>query len=112
MKPGDKVTLGLGTHDMEVDAWITFPEIGVTHEEDPNSSPSCTHYRLIKSPIRHSEKMIILCVKKPNHLTGTIIEFRENGWRNEMVLVEFNNKRRWFQTYLLNCPPLGATGKS
>lgn len=111
MKPGDKVTLGLGTHDMEVQAWITFPDLGTTHEEDPNTTPSATRYRQIKTPVRHYERMMILCVKKPNHLTGTILEFRENAWGSELALVEIGTKKRWFSTYLLNCPPLSAIGK-
>lgn len=111
IKPGDKVTLGLGTHDMEVQVWITFPDLGTTHEEDPNSTESCTHYRQIKTPVRHYETMKILCVKKPGHLTGTIVEFRTNAWGSEMALVDLDNKKRWFSTFLLNCPPLSVIGK-
>lgn len=103
---GDTVTLGLGTHDMEVQAWITFPAIGVTHEEDPNSSPSCTQYREIKTPVRHYERMTLVSVKNPKHLKGKVVEIRYDDWGGEMVLIDLGAKQRWFCPFLINCTPL------
>lgn len=106
---GDVVTLGLGTHDMEVQAWITFPSIGVTHEVDPTrGSLSCVHYRQIKTPVKHSERLGLLSVRNPKHLKGKVLEIREDDWGGEMVLIEFSSpfvKQRWFCPFLINCIP-------
>jgi hypothetical protein len=104
---GDKVTIGLGTHDMEVQAWITFPATGVTHEIDPQrTSATITQYREMKTPVRHFERLMVLSVRNPKHLNGTVVEIMESCWGGEMVLVDLGNRKRWFNAYLLNCPPL------
>lgn len=107
---GDDVTLGLGTHDMEVQAWITFPKIGLTHEIDPRSSISLNSYREIKTPTRHFERMVINCVKKTPQLKGKVKEFRETEFGGILALVDLGTRQRWFNLYLLNNQPLGATG--
>jgi len=91
---------------MEVQAWITFPAIGVTHEEDPNCSPSCTQYREIKTPVRHYERMTLVSVKNPKHLKGKVVEIRYDDWGGEMVLIDLGVKQRWFCPFLINCTPL------
>ena len=104
VKVGDNVTVGLGTHDMEVKAWITFPELDLTHEIDLDSSPSLTQYKELPGGSKHYERMTVLSLHKPNHLKGQVKELRESGMGGILALVDLGgNRKRWFNLYLLNC---------
>lgn len=107
---GSVVTIGLGTMNTEVQAWITFPDLGATHEVNPSSSPSCQQYEEVKSSVRHFEKIFLPCVHNPKHLKGTVLEIREDCWGTEQVLIDLGNRQRWFPPHLLNCPPLTIPG--
>jgi hypothetical protein len=98
---GEIVTIGLGTHAMEVQAWITFPKLGITHEKDPSSSESLTRFREIKG-IRHFEKIRLPCISHPKHLKGQIREIRETETGGILALIDLGNRQRWFDLYLLN----------
>lgn len=108
IKPGDTVTLGLGTHDMEVQAWVTFPAIGVTHEVDPFCSPSNVFYREInpKAGAKHFELMTLVSVHNPKHIKARVVEVRTEDWGGDMVLIDLGSRKRWFCPFLINCPPL------
>lgn len=101
------MTVGLGTHDIEVKAWISFPELDLTHEIELDSSPSLLQYRELPGASRYYEEMIVLSLHNSNHLKGIIKEIRETDTGGIMALVDLGrNKERWFNIYLLNCNPL------
>lgn len=106
------VTLGFALYDAEVEAWITFPQKGVTHEEDPiKSSPSNTQWRDIKGSTRHFEKVMVPSGRRPKQMTGKVVETRTTDWGGELVLVDLGNKKRWFSSHLLNNPTLNPPPK-
>lgn len=110
IRVGDNVTLGLGTHDFATKAWFELPAIGITHELEPSCSPSCAIYHEISSKVKRYDSLMLPCVKKPNHLKGKIMDISETDQGNYMVKVDFGTVQRWFQPYLINCPPLSSTG--
>lgn len=107
---GEQVTIGLGSHDIEAKAWVVFPEIGKTHEQEPYCSPTATTYREIKTTTKFFEAIVLPCIKKANHLKGKLMELQETEQGNVMALVDLGKRQRWFANHLLNCPPLSATG--
>lgn len=103
IKVGDRVTIGLGTHDTEICAWITFPELDVTHELFFSSSPSLAQYRCLDPS--HYERIVVLSLHNPNYLKNLVLkELRECSMGGIMALVELGqNRNRWFNIHLLNC---------
>lgn len=102
VKVGDVVTVGLGTHDMEVKAWITFPELDVTHQFDLTTSQ--VQYEELPGGSNHYEKITVPSLHDSNHLKGQIKDIQECGMGGLMALVEIApNRSRWFNPYLLNC---------
>jgi hypothetical protein len=97
---GEVVSVGLGTHDVKVQAWIRFPELGITHEKDLESSESLTKYKEINGA-QHFEKIYLSCISHPKHLKGQIKEFRETSMGGTMALIDLGNRQRWFDLYLL-----------
>lgn len=98
---GEVVNIGLGTHAMEIQAWITFPQLGITHERDTSPSESLIKYKEIKGN-RHFEKIRLPCISQPKHLKGEIKEFRETWTGGILALIDLGNRQRWFDLYLLN----------
>jgi hypothetical protein len=96
------VTLGLSTHDFEAKAWKVFPQEGITHTPDTRYPPSLRVYKEL--PGNFYETMTIPSLRNPaGPLKALMVEIRECSLGEPLAWIEINNKRFWFNLFLVDC---------